>query len=511
MTRPYQRTRWEIVLTVLSGDFSISIGGDILTVSKSRNAGESPESRPASGKARLPLSSQLTRFTRRDLAILRCLYLARALSTRQIAAVFFHKRWTDLPERGLGTPCETRLRLLASERFGVIRIEPAFGGNLYGSSHSSAEPLTPWGRKVTLTGKGIQVLLRKGMVPEERFSDDGDPLPGYIKAHKLRPQGHDHAFVAAGAVLRAIGEKPEAFAWVPERDLAFALEREEDLAAQALQAQKPAPRFGLRPDALIRTKHMAFGIEADLGTIKPAVLASRFQKQVPIWIEAFHRGLAVPAEYEFPTAPLRGVLWYCTDTSPRKLHDRVYRLRDEACEKLASQYMPPGFSWYIDTYEALAWTFDHFLRPYALGLAPSPQAQLDAILTGALGQGAPVKGVATLGDIAAWQQVLSWAAQAKLHYTEYPLCIVLVRDRVEAYHLWRLVDRTDGKGRIAFVRANRPGNLSGPISHGQAASGDGGMDPAPDLTGALQRLDWCPDEHSDWETITMQEFLRQIP
>jgi len=424
------------------------------------------------------MDAVLKRLQERDLDILQSLYVARSITTRQIAAAFFRHDWNRFPKGGLGTACERRLALLAE--WGLITFTPT-GGTLVGGWEETAltGKLCPWGRAVTITMRGIRLLLQKGRLPEIAELEDGTERVGYKTAAQIRPKrsSHKHTFLTAGAVLRAVHQSPSAYKWVGSRDL------------QKANTGRPwqASFIPAVPDALIQTERVAWAVEGDKGTIHVPTLLSRWQKVLPIWGQVQTTGLHLPDHYGAP-APLAGILWYCAATSAVALRNRVRRLRAEAVDPKTAIVIPHGLGWYVDSFDGLAWTYKHFLGPWSEGLGLHPQEFLERRVASVAGPKHGLILIAALGDLGGWQKVQAWISEAKLS-RKYPPVIVLVRDGVEAQQLWELGVADDSTG----TTVKRMAFLLPPL-----------VDPVPRLD--ANKLAWKPDPEGTWRESTLRDI-----
>lgn len=435
----------------------------------------SPEARSPRQRFSTNTEALLKRLQPRDIQMLQAVYVNRAVATRQLAAAFWLQDWANFPNSGLGTPCERRLRLLRG--WGLISVTATERTEIVGSWDNPplVGHLAPWGRSVSITNRGIRALMALGKLPEEIRveAQEGGPLV-YKTAHQIRPKtnAHGHTFLTGGAVLRATHANFEEYTWIGSRDLL-----------------KSADQNGkIIPDGLIQTNVAAWAIEGDKATIYSNTLLDRWADQVPRWAAAQAKGLSLP-EHTGAPAPLAGVLWYCAGRTPEALRSRVMRLRGEAFEAERGIMFPRTLAWYVDSFDGLAWTYKHFLDPWTRGVGHHPQDLLERRVASAAGKNHPYKLIACLGNLSAWQQVLTWVTEAKLSRKHPPL-IALVRDGVEAAQLWSMAHDTDPTGVVLKRMAFLLPPLTDPVVR---------MDP--------NVLQWRPDSEAEWQTINLKGLL----
>lgn len=381
-------------------------------------------------RSRRALESVLHRLTERDYAILHALYIGRALSTRQIQCAFWTGDWYARDGRTVRY-CQRRLQAL--REWGLIRYEdvPSLKEPLSGAwgEEPVARPLDDWGTAITITGHGIRALVKADFVPETRVSETGQVVRGFETASSLRPSAtrYRHVLMTSAAVLRAIAAARDEYTWTDARHLARAV----------------TDRRSVIPDALIQTRRLAWAIECDRASIWVDELLDRWRTQAPEWNEVYATDLLLPG-----AARLGGVLWYIADSSPHRLLNRVRRLREVAARELD---LPRGMGWYVDSFDGLAWTWDHWLGPWTRGKKWSPQAILEKVVEVRVGKDANIVPLACLGNIDMWHRAHTWAADAYLARRDPPWCLALVRDFVEAEQVWSIGQEKGQADHMLFV------------------------------------------------------------
>lgn len=392
-------------------------------------------------KGRRALENVVHRLRDRDYAILRALYIGRSVSTRQIECAFWRQHNWYAKEPRMMRHCLRRLQTLRN--WGLIRYEEV--GSLKDPVTGAWEvgpvgrPLDDWGRAVTITGHGIRALVKAGLVPEIQETEPGGWVRGFETASSLRPSPtrYRHVLMTSAAVLRAIGPYSEEYTWIDARDLSGAVNDEGRVV----------------PDALIQTPERAWAVECDRASIWTDKLIARWKAQVPAWCDAHAEGLHLPG-----ASQLAGVLWYVADSSPHRLLSRVRKLREVAAMDLD---LPKTLGWYVDSFDGLAWTWDHWLGPWTRGKKPSPQAILEQVVKYRVPPEARVEPIACLGNVTQWHEVRRWATDASLQ--KYPpFCLPLVRDFVEADQVWSIGHEKDQTHRMLFL-------ISQPESHPRSA------------------------------------------
>lgn len=374
-------------------------------------------------RPRVTFDQALRRVQERDLQILYTLYMARALSYNEIVRQW----WPSAPTSGDHLfPRSARLRLQQLHEWGLIRRESqsVTPRNRVTSWWPPQEgSVTPWGKAVTITNRGIQVLVEMGWLPAIRTGPAGDVGTGYNTASRLRPAASqlDHCFLIAGAVLRAIGPNWRRYQWWGTHYCDRVVH----------------PDNAVRPDALLASPRHTWAIEADKGTLSEARLLARWEHQIRVWAEIRQNGITLDG---IVLPPVRGVLWYCAHRTGLELYRRIWRLRMHLMEIDAT--LPPSLSWYVDSFDGLARTWRRWLGPWTLGDAPHPQALLRDAVTAYLGPDLAdsVECVAALGNMGAWSRVQSWAAERALDRpgAGRRWCVALVRDELEARGLWNI-------------------------------------------------------------------------
>lgn len=439
-------------------------------------SGEVRTARSARGgrrRNRYPTIEQLmSRLTARDFQILYSLYMARALPTRELSLRF----WPNSPiDRGQSARA-LRYRIRQLEEWGLIRKEP---------SHMDPPPLVtswkeptegelvPWGKVITIDNRGIRMLVRAGLIPETKSAPTEEVVPAYAKAAEVRPAPSqvDHCFLIGAAVLRAIKDNWTAFRWWGSRYC----------------VETVHPDSAVLPDALVASPLHTWSFEADKGTITEAHLLERWRKQGIIWDEIRQRGIEMEGR-ELP--PVAGVLWYCADRSAARLYGRIWRLRLGMLQ--FDSAIPPSLSWYVDSFDGMAWTWRRWLLPWTLGKAPHPQAILQQAVQDWLGveTATNVQCVAALGNMAAWQAVQTWASQRAVmrpgqSWPEW--CIVLVRDELEARGIWYIAEQARVQDYLLLVIDQL----------------NSGKEPAIDLQHAL----WRHQSGPEWLVVDARERI----
>lgn len=375
-------------------------------------------------RRRVTFDQALRRVRERDLQILYTLYMARALSYNEIARYW----WPTAPASGdYSIPRAARFRLQQLSDWGLVRREapsmtPRHRETSWWPPREGA--VTPWGKAVTITNRGIQTLVEMGWIPAIRTGADGEVDTGHSSAARLRPAASqvDHCFLISGAVLRAIGPNWGRYQWWGTHYCDRVVH----------------PENAVRPDAILTSPRHTWAIEADKGTLSENRLLARWEYQLRVWAEIRQHGIVLDGQ-RLP--PVAGVLWYCAHRTGMELYRRVWRLRLRLME--LGPTFAPALSWYVDSFDGLAWTWRRWLAPWTLGDAPHPQQLLRQSVAEYLGEGAArdVQCIAALGNMTAWAQVQSWAAHRAIGrggQTAPKWCVVWVRDELEARGLWNL-------------------------------------------------------------------------
>lgn len=428
------------------------------------------------GSRPLPLEQVLARITDRDLRILHLIYNARAASTHELSRQF----WPDSPIDSGGTSRAFRNRFALLEEWHLVRTAPKSENPaelVTGWNTPPEESLTPWGKVVYITQRGIRVLAMKGIIPEATENEQGELVKGYENAYKIKPAAGqiNHALLTGAAVLRSINQHHDDYQWWGSRHILGVVH----------------PSDEVLPDGLLAGPERTWGIEADKGTIHIKQLLARWKHQVSIWEQAQSRVPLLQVQGK-TLPPLAGVLWYCADSKEERLYNRIWRLRMNALDEIT---FPPRLGWYVDSFDGLVSTFRRFLDPWTRGAAPHPQELLEQAVLRTVGKelARNIKCIAALGNLTAWQQVDAWASQATLirpgrtrpgESAPPEWCVVLVRDQAEAKAIWTITDNVEDRLLIAVADDMPEGKLD------------------------LSEVVWCPGEGMDWRRVSLRDRIR---
>lgn len=430
---------------------------DTVLSAKQENGKGHPKT--GSGKRMPPLRELMHRLRKRDLDLLQAIYINRAISYRQAYAAF----WAPRRQNEAGTlseptqTCQQRLRLLRD--YGLIeigRITSQESKSLIvtlESEHPKPD-LKPWGKMLTLKSKGVKALVSAGRVAAEVLDDlpEGELDPEALRerkklarqvkaAGKPTERSTDHTLMTAELGLRVFADCPERLNWVGTRHLVKVI-------GEATGPHGEVEKSDVIPDAMFASEFKAWAVEIDTGTIEWQKLSNRWHKALPLWERLIGQQLKnLPDVY--PGSPVEGVLWFCAGPTQERLLNRLVRLRKTV---LKESTLHPNLSWYVDTFEGLAWTWKHFLWPWTMDPLnySSPADLLARTIKGIYGD-FKIEAYAVLGNMSAWQRVDGWITRKSMRHDE-PACFVLVRDEVERDGLWeRALERRVQKDVVFLI------------------------------------------------------------